>query len=52
VTPKVLNTATPVDGSATALTSATVRRAQPVSCCQLGLAYTLWSSRYQRPSWP
>ncbi|HEX3762039.1 MAG TPA: hypothetical protein VHW23_25235 [Kofleriaceae bacterium] len=33
------NTATPVLGSATAETSATVRRAHPVSCCQLGLAY-------------
>ena len=30
-------TATPVLGSATAATSATVRRAQPVSCCQVGL---------------
>src|SRR5204863_1770406 len=35
------NTATPVLGSATAETSAIVRREQPVSCCQLGLAYTV-----------
>src|SRR5690242_10952669 len=34
------NTATPVLGSATAETSATVRRAQPVSFCQVGFAYT------------
>src|SRR5437667_4960403 len=34
---KLSKTATPVAGSATALTSATVRRAQPVSVCQLGL---------------
>src|SRR5882724_12649466 len=33
-------TATPVLGSATAETSATVRRAQPESVCQVGLAYT------------
>src|SRR6478672_576775 len=32
------NTATPVAGSATADTSATVRRAQPLSCCHAGLA--------------
>src|SRR6266487_659142 len=31
------NTATPVFGSATALTSATVRRTQPLSVCQDGL---------------
>src|SRR2546430_14070358 len=35
--PKVRNTATRVAGSAPADTSATVLRAQPVSCCQLGL---------------
>src|SRR6266496_878711 len=40
-TPKVSNTATPVDGLATALTSATVRSEQPVSVCQVGFAYTL-----------
>src|SRR5690348_17229642 len=34
-------TATPVLGSATAETSATVRFAQPVSVCQLGLAYVV-----------
>ena len=34
------NTATPVFGSATAETSASVRFAQPVSVCQLGLANT------------
>src|SRR4051794_10508282 len=31
-------TARPVTGSATAATSATVRRVQPASCCQVGLA--------------
>ena len=36
-------TATPVLGSATAETSATVRRAQPESVCQVGLAYTVRS---------
>src|SRR5215475_1758725 len=35
------NTATPVLGSATAETSASMRRVQPVSCCQLGLANTV-----------
>src|ERR1041384_4254463 len=35
------NTATPVLGSAIAETSATVRRAQPVSVCHDGLAYTV-----------
>src|SRR3954470_1377324 len=35
---KVSYTETPVFGSATAETSATVRRAQPVSVCQAGLA--------------
>src|SRR5882672_1878490 len=35
------NTATPVLGSATAETSASMRRAQPASCCQLGLANTV-----------
>src|SRR6185436_2580613 len=34
------NTATPELGSATAETSAIVRREHPVSCCQLGLPYT------------
>src|SRR5947207_5222047 len=33
-------TATPVLGSATAATSATVRPVHPVSCCQLGLSNT------------
>src|SRR5262249_16665638 len=35
------NTATPVLGSATAETSATVRLAQPASFCHVGFAYTV-----------
>src|SRR3954468_22509187 len=40
VRPKVSYTETPVDGLATAETSATVRRAHPVSCCHDGLGMT------------
>src|SRR5262249_24951478 len=39
--PNVWYTATPVAGSATAATSATVRIEQPLSVCQAGLASTI-----------